>query len=196
MFPAVFLLAAIVILRLAPWLSGPEAVVAFTGFTPLMGYALCGGVFLPRRLALWFPLLAVVLTHGIINTLDGRPFIHRDGLVDVAAVVIVSAVGIAVKKKASAAVLFGTCFASTVLFYLVSNTVSFFNQINPAYVKTAAGWWQALTTGMPQFSPPSWVFLVRELIGDLSFTALFYAAFRQSQRQPGTLPAATPVLAA
>jgi hypothetical protein len=194
MLPAIFLLASVIILRLAPWLRGQEAVEAFAGFTPLMGYALCGGVFLPRRLALWFPLMAVVVTHGIINHLDGKPFLHYYGIVSAAGVVAVSAVGVVVKKKASAGVLLGTCFLSTVLFYLMSNTVSFF--MAPAYAKSLPGWWQAVTTGLPQYSPQAWVFLARELAGDLAFTALFYATFRQSLRQPGTLPAGAPALTA
>src|SRR5262245_37252438 len=140
MLPAVFLLVSIIILRLAPWLSGSE--VALSGYTPMLGYALCGGVFLPRKIALWFPLLAVVVTHGMVNVLAGKAFIHPAGIATVVAVVIVTAAGISVRKKASAAVLFGTCFASTVLFYFVSNTVSFY--IDPGYAKTWSGWAQAL----------------------------------------------------
>ncbi len=193
MIPAVFLLVAVILFRLAPWLAGKEAVQAVAGFTPLMAYALCGGAFLPKRLALWFPAVAVVLTHGAINAVDGQPFLHVSGLFVVAAVVLVSAAGVVIKKKASAAVLFGTCFASTVLFYLMSNTVSFF--MDPGYAKSAAGWWQAITTGRPEFSPQTWMFLIRQLAGDLIFTALFYAIFRQSLPQTASLPAGTPAAA-
>jgi len=193
MLPAVILLAAIVFFRLAPWLAGNEMVQAAAGFTPLMAYALCGGAFLPKRIALWFPVVAVVLTHGVINAVDGKPFIHAYGLVTAAAVVAVSVLGVVIKKKATAAVLFGTCLASTVLFYLVSNTVSFF--MDPAYAKTAGGWWQAITVGRPEFSPQAWVFLARQLTGDLVFTALFYAAFRQSLPRASALPHGTPAAA-
>jgi hypothetical protein len=193
MLAAVILLAAVVFFRLAPWLAGPEAVQAMAGFTPLMAFALCGGAFLPRRIALWFPVAAVVVTHGIINAIDGKPFLHAYGLVTAAAVVVVSVAGVVIKKKASAAVLFGTCFASTVLFYLMSNTVSFF--MDPGYVKSPGGWWQAVTTGLPQYSPQTWVFLVRQMTGDLVFTALFFAAFRQSLPRTGALPAGTPAAA-
>lgn len=192
MHPAVFLLLAIIAVRVAPWLSGSEA--ELSGYTPMLGYALCGGVFLPRKIALWFPLLAAVVTHGVVNVLDNRPFIHPEGIVTVVSVVIVTAAGILVRKKASAAVLLGTCLASTVLFYFVSNTVSFFREAG--YAKTGAGWVQAVTTGLPAFSPPAWAFLIRGLIGNLLFTAVFYAIFRQTLKQPGTVPAAQPALAA
>jgi len=193
MLPAAILLIAVVIFRLVPWMKGPEAVQAMAGFTPLMAFALCGGAFLPKRIALWFPVATVIFTHGVINALDGKPFLHAYGLVTAAAVVVISIVGIGVKKKASASVLFGACFASTVLFYLMSNTVSFF--MDPGYAKSAAGWWQAVTTGLPQHEPQTWVFLVRQLAGDLLFTAGFYAAFRQSLPRASGLPAGTPAAA-
>jgi hypothetical protein len=193
MLAAVILLIAVVFFRLAPWLAGNETVQAMAGFTPLMAFALCGGAFLPKRIALWLPVAAVVLTHGIINAIDGQPFLHAYGLVTAAAVVAVSIAGVVIKKKASAAVLFGTCFASTVLFYLMSNTVSFF--MDPAYAKTAGGWWQAITVGRPEFAPQTWVFLVRQMTGDLVFTALFYAAFRQSLPRHAALPHGTPAAA-
>jgi hypothetical protein len=76
-----------------------------------------------------------------------------------------------------------------VLFHLVSNTVSFF--IDPGYAKTLAGWWQCQTVGLPHFSPPTWVFTARQLVGDLAFTGLFFAAFRHSLPQ-GTPAASRP----
>ncbi len=193
MLPAVILLAAIILFRVAPWLSGSDTVRAIAGVSPLMAFALCGGVFLPKKWALWLPLTAVAVTHVVINVIAGQPVMHWYAVLTVAAVAVVAAVGVVVKKKATLAVLLGTSLLSTVLFHLVSNTVSFF--IDPGYAKTLAGWWQCQTIGLPQYAPQTWVFTVRQICGDLAFTAVFYAAFRQSLTQPGTVPAVEPVTA-
>ena len=178
MLPAIVLLAAIILFRIAPWLGGSDVLRAVGGISPLMAFALCGGVFLPRKWALWFPVAAVAITHGAINLIAGEPVFHVYAVVVAVSVVVVAAAGVAVKKKASLAVLLGISVLSTVLFHLVSNTVSFF--LDPGYAKTFAGWWQCQTTGLPQYSPQTWVFSLRQLVANLAFTALFYAAFRQS----------------
>lgn len=160
---------------------------AVAGFSPLMGFALCGGVFLPRRWALWLPVAAVLITHVVINAISGNAIVSVYAVVVTVSVVAVTAAGVALKKKASLAVLLGTSLLSTVLFHLVSNTVSFF--IDPGYAKTVAGWWQCQTIGLPGYAPQTWVFTARQVAGDLAFTALFYAAFRQSLPHTGTVPA-------
>ena len=187
MLPAVILLAAIILFRIAPWLAGGSAVSDFAGVSPLMAFALCGGLFLPKKWALWFPLAAVVITHAIINAVAGEPVIHIYAVVTAVSVAAVAAAGVAVKKKPSIAVVLGASFLSTVLFHLVSNTVSFF--IDPGYAKSLAGWWQCQTVGLPEYSPQTWVFTARQIAGDLAFSALFYAAFRHSLPHRGTVPA-------
>lgn len=192
MLPAVILLAAIIIFRIAPWMGENEVVRTFAGISPLMAFALCGGVFLPKKLAFWFPVAAVIVPHIVINSISGTPVIHPYLVVSAVSVAVVAAVGVALKKKASFAVVLGTSLLSTVLFHFVSNTVSFF--IDPGYAKTFAGWWQCQTVGLPGFMP-TWAFTLRQTIGDLAFTALFYAAFRQSLPRHGTVPAAAPAVA-
>ncbi|HWB04378.1 MAG TPA: DUF6580 family putative transport protein [Verrucomicrobiales bacterium] len=186
MLPAIILLASIVLFRIAPWLSGNDMVRDLAGYSPLMAFALCGGVFLPRKWALWLPVSAVAITHVVINVIDGQPILHPYFVLTAVAVVVVTAAGIAVSKKASLAVVLGASLLSTVLFHLVSNTVSFF--IDPGYAKTLAGWWQCQTTGLPGYLP-TWVFTLRQLGVALGFTALFYAAFRQALPRTGIAPA-------
>ena len=64
------------------------------------------------------------------------------------------------------------------MFYLVSNTISWI--ANPAYVKSVAGWIQALTVGLPGF-PPTWVFGLKSLLGTGLFTGLFAGAMKVSE---------------
>ena len=193
MAPILLLLVSIALFRTAPWLSGEETVRDFAGWAPVMGFALCGGAFLPRHLALWLPAVAILLSGAVVNTLTGWPLVNVFSIVVAVSSVAVAAAGAAIKKKASLAALLGTSILCTVLFHLVSNTVSFF--IDPGYAKTLAGWWQCQTIGLPQYAPQTWVFTVRQICGDLAFTAVFYAAFRQSLPQRGTVPAVEPVTA-
>ena len=43
---------------------------------------------------------------------------------------------------------------------------------DPFYVKNAAGWWQAMTVGRPEF-PPTLFFFRNTLVSDLLFTGMF-----------------------
>ena len=178
MLPAVILLVSVLVFRIAPWLGGGEMLKDVAGYSPLMAFALCSGLFLPKKWAVAFPVACVVISGVVINSIYGASLFHYAGLESAVCVAAVAVAGLLVKKKASLAVVLGTSILSTVLFYLVSNTVSFF--MDPGYTaKTLAGWVQCQTTGLPGFLP-TWVFGLRQAAGDLGFTALFYAAFRSS----------------
>ena len=58
----------------------------------------------------------------------------------------------------------------SVLFYLVTNSVSWLG--DAYYAKTLAGWWQAMTVGHPEYPPTLWFFR-NTLVGDLLFTGVF-----------------------
>lgn len=187
MFPALILILAIVLFRIAPWLGDGEALKAVSGYSPLMAFALCSGIFLPKKWAVWFPVAAFIASGVVINLISGRSVFHYTGAIMILSMAAVALAGVAVKKKASVAAILGTSLLSTVLFYLVSNTVSFF--MDAGYPQTLAGWWQSQTTGLPGYLP-TWVFGLRQVAGDLAFTALFYAAFRSTLPHPSTLRAA------
>ena len=57
--------------------------------------------------------------------------------------------------------------------YVVTNTIAW--MADPGYVKNAAGWFQALTTGLPGY-PPTWTFFRNSAASDLLFTALYIGA--------------------
>ncbi len=185
MIPALLLLASVVFFRVAPWLSGADSVRALAGWSPLMALALCGAAFFPRRWALAAGAAAVVLPHLLINSLQGYSLWHPylpALLVVVAAVV---GLGVAVGPKAPLPVFWGASLLSTVLFHLVTNTVSFFS--SPGYPAGLAGWFQAQTTGLPEYSPATWVFSLKQLAGDLLFTTAFVLACRPL-RAPSAAP--------
>ncbi|MDB6070163.1 MAG: hypothetical protein JWL81_1334 [Verrucomicrobiales bacterium] len=185
MIPVLLLLVSVLLFRIAPGLGSSEMVRAMAGWSPLMALALCGAAFFPRRLALAAGFAAVVIPYIVINLVQGYALWHANLPALIAVVAAVSVIGSAVGKKAPVAVFLGASLLSTVLFHLVTNTVSFFTV--PGYSPTLAGWIQAQTTGLPQYSPQTWVFSARQLAGDLLFTTLFVLACRP---RPAAVPAA------
>ncbi len=178
MAPILILLTSIVLFRTVPWLAGDEALrQQFAGWTPLMGFALCGGAFLPRKTALWLPAAAILVSSAVVNTIAGFSAVNAFSIVIAVSAVAIAAAGAALKKKVTLAALLGTSILGTVLFHLASNTVSFYWDLG--YAKTLGGWWQCQTTGLPQY-PPTWLFSLRQLTGDLCFTAAFFACCRNS----------------
>lgn len=175
MIPVLLLIVSVILFRIAPSLGGSEVVRAMAGWSPLMALALCGAAFFPRRWALAAGLGAVVVPHFIINLVQGYPVWHAYLPMLAVVVIAVSVLGTAVGKKAPVAVFLGASLLSTVLFHLVTNTVSFFTVAG--YPPTLAGWVQAQTTGLPQY-PPTWLFSVKQLAGDLLFTLMFVLACR------------------
>ena len=187
MLPILLLLVSVVLFRVAPSVGGPEAFGAIAGWSPLMALALCGGAFFPKRWALAAGVLAVVIPHFIINLMRGFPVWDANLPMLTASVLLFAAFGSMVGRKAPVAVFLGASVLGTVLFHLASNTVSFFTV--PGYDASLAGWLQAQTTGLPQYSPQTWVFSAKQLAGDLLFTFVFVTACRPHQDRE--VPAAT-----
>ena len=72
--------------------------------------------------------------------------------------------------------------AGAVVFYLVTNTLSWLQ--DAAYAKTVAGWIQALTAGRPDFHPTTWEMFRNTLLSGGLFTALFVAAGKLTAESP------------
>jgi hypothetical protein len=68
---------------------------------------------------------------------------------------------------------------ASVLFYVVTNTGAWL--ASPLYARTAAGWVQALTTGLPGY-PSTLVFYRHTLASDLIFTGLFLLCIEFGKR--------------
>jgi hypothetical protein len=76
-------------------------------------------------------------------------------------------------------------------FYLITNTASWLT--STGYHKTAAGWIQALTVGLPAY-PPTWLFFRNSFVSDACFTVSFLACLKLAgiARSPvGTLTTAS-----
>jgi len=138
----------------------------------------CAAFWLPGWLGWVLPMATIIVTDLLLNS-----FVYNEPLLLQSLIPIWISLGIFVvlakwlAKRRSYSRVFLGAFIGTLLFYLVSNTMAWFG--NPAYVKSFAGWIQALTVGLPGF-PPTWFFGLKSLLGTSLFTGLFAGAMKIS----------------
>lgn len=148
--------------------------------TPLMAMAFGGGMLLGVRFW-WVPVVVLVASDLAIGLLFPGDGIAGYTLMSALFYLVTAWTGAAAGRSLRLwpAMWCGTLL-SGVLFYLLANTYSWVAL--PGYAKTLAGWWQSQTTGLPEFSPPAWVFLRNSLMADTLWCVLagvVYALFRQ-----------------
>jgi hypothetical protein len=78
--------------------------------------------------------------------------------------------------------LFTGALSGALFFYLATNTDAWIR--DPFYAKTAAGWWQSMTVGRPEF-PPTLFFFRNTLASDLIFTGIFAVAMEYAALRSG-----------
>jgi hypothetical protein len=192
MIAGLVLFAVAVAYRLLPVLLGvklqqPEWM---PNFSPMAALCLCGAAFLPKRLAVVVPLVALLGTDIALNAHYGFPLFTLEFFGTMVAFAAVTALGWQLRKNPRPGVILPAVLGGSFFFYLVTNTASWLTLTEPSYAKTAAGWLQAMTTGLPGY-PPTWMFYRNTLAGDMLFAALFLACMHWSRR-PASLPEAQP----
>jgi hypothetical protein len=173
--PRILLFVAALILAVAAYRVASVTVLpGLPNFSPVMAIAFCGAFFL-RGLTAWvLPFGALLISDVALSAALGYPIVSGGALAAWACVAVAIAMGrwMVARGWVGGTALFGGVVANSFLFYLVTNTVSWV--ANPAYVKSAAGWVQALTVGLPGF-PPTWVFFRNSLASDLLFSGMILA---------------------
>ncbi|MGA3172764.1 MAG: DUF6580 family putative transport protein [Chthoniobacteraceae bacterium] len=165
---ALMLLAAVILYRVCivyqlvriPWLEN---------FAPVAAVALCGGIYLPRRLAFIVPLGALFVSDLFLNWHYGAALVSPDMFSRYLALAAVVCIGFALRNRAILLTVLPASILGSILFYVVTNTSSW---LTLPYAKTFPGWLQSLTTGLPGYAP-TWLFFRSSLLSDLLFTALF-----------------------
>ncbi len=178
---ALSLLAAIIFYRLLigfqpghlPWLEN---------FAPVAAIALCGGIYLPRRLAFAVPLGGLFISDLFLNAHFGYPLVSPEMISRYLALAAAVAIGFACRNRPRLATVLPASVGGSLLFYAVTNTASWI--ADPAYARTVAGWLQALTTGLPGYEP-TWMFFRSTLLSDMLFTGLFVICMSATrEREP------------
>ena len=146
----------------------------------------CAAFWLPGWMGWVLPLATIIVTDILLNLFHyNMPVMVPELVVNwmILALFVVLAKWLA-RRRSYGRVFLGTLLGA-LLFYLVSNTVSWL--VNPVYAKTIAGWVQALTAGLPGF-PPTWWCGLKSLLGTGLFTGLFAGAMKWSEALDATEP--------
>jgi len=168
MIPALLLVASAILFRILVGFFGPVDAVGWMNFTPLAAIALCGAAYFPARYKLTIPMVSLLLSDVALNVFHyhaslGSPFVisHYVGFG------LIGLLGWSLQNRASLKTLLPASIAASLIFYFVTNCVSWVYE--PGYPKTFAGFVQAQTIGLPVYNgtTPAWMFLRNSLLGDL-----------------------------
>ncbi len=172
MIPALLLVLAAVLYRLATGLLIYSGASWLSNFAPMAAIALCCAVYLPPKLKFSLPLLALFISDLITNYRYGASLLDAHVVGRYLALVLVGAVGLALQNRANLKTLLPASIVGSTIFYLITCAISWLS--DPGYAKNFAGLIQAVTIGLPAYSAtPAWMFFRNSLLSDLFFTLLF-----------------------
>jgi hypothetical protein len=174
MIPALILILAAVAYRIAAALLIHSGTTWLSNLAPLAAIALCAAAYFPKRYKFTVPMIALLISDVVLNIHYGfsllSPFVASHYL----GFALVGGLGLLLQNRASLKTLLPASIAASVIFYVVTNTVSWV--FDPGYVKNFGGLIQALTVGLPQYSAtPTWMYFRNTILSDLFFTLLFVA---------------------
>ena len=158
-------------------------------FSAAYALAFCAGVYFSRGMAWWLPLGTLLVTDIGLNLyylhLGWNVFelpVLKYQLFNYAAYAGLIWLGRTFKPKSSFMALLGGGILGALLFYLITNTASwFFNPFrNPEYTKNFLGWLTALIKGTNGW-PETWQFFRNTLMSGGLFTGLFVGAMKLSE---------------
>lgn len=179
MFAALFLLVVVVLYRILSGFLGSDDYTWLHNFAPVAAVALCGAVYLPRRLAAVLPIAMLFVSDLVLNLFHyHQPLFTFDILPRYVALALISVLGFALRGRSSVPRLLAASFVGSVLFFVITNTGSWLCEPgltaldHRVYARTAAGWLQAMTTGLTGY-PSTWWFYRYTLLSDLFYTLLF-----------------------
>jgi hypothetical protein len=126
--------------------------------TPLTAIALLGGSYLSPALALTVPLAALFASDLFLGFHGTMPFVY-------ASFILVSALGLFLKKRRNAQMVAAACLGSSFLFFILTNFGVWMT--SGLYAHNASGLINCYTAALP--------FLRNSALGDLFFTAALFS---------------------
>ena len=172
MIPAFLLILSAVAYRIVTGLFAPSNAIGWLNFAPLAAIALCAAAYFPAKYKFSVPMIALLLSDVVLNIHYGFSFLSPFVLSHYIGFALVGCLGLLLQKRASWKTLLPGSIAGSLIFYGITNSVSWL--YDPGYAKNFAGWVQALTVGLPAYgATPTWMFFRNSLVSDLFFTALF-----------------------
>ena len=181
-----YVVAFVVLVLAAGWRVISLGLPALANFAPLMALTFCAAVYFRERRAWLVPFAALMISDLYLDyyyaTTFGEQWTWPSVLLRALCFAAAIPLGRLVAQRKNWLSLFGGALAGSVIFYLATNTDAWLR--DPYYVKSAAGWWQALTFGRPEF-PPTLLFFRNTLVSDLVFTGLFALTMELSALRAG-----------
>jgi hypothetical protein len=189
MIPAFLLILSAVAYRIVTGLFANSESIGLLNFAPLAAIALCAAAYFPAKFKFAVPMIALLISDVVLNVHYGFSLLSPFVLSHYVAFAIVGCLGLLLQGRASLKTWLSASLVASLIFYLVTNTVSWI--FDPAYAKNTAGFIQAQTTGHPAYAgTPTWMFFRNSLVSDLFFTALFVicmnVAAKSSERSRAT----------
>jgi hypothetical protein len=192
MIPAILLIVAAVAYRIVTGLAITSGTTALSNFAPMAAIALCAAAYFPAKYRFTVPMIALLVSDVVLNTFYGFSLLSPFVLSHYVAFALVGVLGLLLRNRASVKTMLPASIAASVLFYVVTGTVSWL--FDPGYPKGVAGLFQSLTVGVSAYSAtPSWMFFRNSVVSDLLFTGLFIVCFHLGRAsQPARATAAQP----
>jgi hypothetical protein len=197
MIPALLLIIAAILFRIVTCFFGDSHSIGWLNFAPIAAIALCAAAYFPGKYKFTVPLMALLISDLVLNAHYGFSLVSPFVLSHYVGFAIVGCLGLLLQRRASWKTLLPASVAASLIFYVVTNSVSWI--YDPGYAKNFAGLIQSLTVGLPQYSAtPSWMFFRNSIVSDLLFTLLFVICMnlgRSMERSRGRAARFHPVAA-
>jgi hypothetical protein len=185
MIPALLLILSAIAYRIVTGLFAQSGSIGLLNFAPLAAIALCAAAYFPAKYKFTVPMIALLISDVVLNIHYGFSLLSPFVLSHYLGFALVGCLGLLLQNRRSLKTLLPASIAGSVIFYIVTNLVSWF--FDPGYAKNFAGLIQALTIGLPQYSAtPSWMFFRNSLISDLLFTLLFVLCMNFGRSMEGS----------
>jgi hypothetical protein len=175
MIPALILIICAVLYRIVTGLAIISGTTGLSNFAPVAAIALCSAAYFPPRYRFTVPMMTLVVSDVVLNLHYHFSLISPFVLSHYIAFALIGWFGFLLRDRAGFKTLLPASIASSLIFYCLTNTVSWI--FDPGYAKTFAGFIQAQTVGLPVYggTTPTWMFFRNTLLSDLFFTLLFVA---------------------
>jgi hypothetical protein len=181
MIPALLLIISAIAYRIVTGLFAQPGSIGLLNFAPLAAIALCAAAYFPAKYKFTVPMIALLISDVVLNIHYGFSLLSPFVLSHYLGFALVGCLGLLLQNRRSLKTLLPASIAGSVIFYIVTNLVSWL--FDPGYVKNFTGLVQALTVGLPAYSStPTWIFFRNSLLSDLFFTLLFVACMNFGRR--------------
>ncbi len=185
MIPALLLVIAAVVFRIAIGFFSHSDSIGWMNFAPIAAIALCAAAYFPGKYKFTVPMIALLISDIMLDAHYGFSLLSPFVLSHYVGFAIVGCLGLLLQNRASWKTLLPASVVASLIFYVITNAVSWI--YDPGYAKNFSGLVQSLTVGLPQYSAtPSWMFFRNSVVSDVLFTLLFVVCINLGRRAEGS----------